>query len=257
MSHFALTVRLLRVSLVRDVGVRWIHPNVVGQEKNWMRIVAIAIAVACLLCGCDQPDKDTAEPRAEAVPEAIAPETPNVTQDAAPASPPIVSSARAQVGKTTIYDPAYVRLGYPGGDVPIDRGVCTDVVVRALRDALGMDLQKLVHDDMTAAFSKYPKIWGLRNPDRNIDHRRVPNLRCYFRRKGFSIAATKDKRDYLPGDLVTCTVPPNRPHIMIVSDRKTEEGLPLVIHNIGRGAAEEPGLFAFPVTGHYRIKREP
>ena len=221
-----------------------------------MRSTAIVVAVACLLCGCDQPEKGTGEPRSDDGAKAVAPETPRAAQEAVPASPPIVSAARAQVGRTTIYDPAYVRLDYPGGDVPIGRGVCTDVVVRALRDAVGMDLQKLVHEDMTAAFSKYPKIWGLRKPDPNIDHRRVPNLRRFFQRKGFSIAVTKDTRDYLPGDLVTCTVPPNRPHIMIVSDRKSEEGIPLVIHNIGRGATEEPGLFAFPLTGHYRIAHD-
>ena len=119
-----------------------------------------------------------------------------------------------------------------------------------------MDLQKLVHEDMKASFSKYPKIWGPNGPDRNIDHRRVPNLQCYFRRTGFSLAVTKQTRDYLPGDVVTCTVPPNRPHIMIVSDRSTPAGIPLVIHNIGSGAKEENRLFAFPLTGHYRIKTE-
>ena len=170
-------------------------------------------------------------------------------------SPAIVSAARAQVGRTTIYDPSYVRLDYPGGDVPIDKGVCTDVVVRALRDGLGMDLQKRVHEDMRVAFSRYPKIWGLRRPDANIDHRRVPNLRRYFQRKGYSLAVTTRPGDYLPGDLVTCTVPPNRPHIMIISDRKTVRGIPLVIHNIGRGAQEEDSLFAFPLTGHYRVER--
>ena len=119
-----------------------------------------------------------------------------------------------------------------------------------------MDLQKLVHEDMKAAFSKYPKIWRLKRPDPNIDHRRVPNLQCYLQRMGCSITVTKEKRDYLPGDLVTCTVPPNRPHIMIVSDRKTGEGIPLVIHNIGSGTKEENQLFEFPLTGHYRIRLE-
>ncbi|MFC1636471.1 DUF1287 domain-containing protein, partial [Planctomycetota bacterium] len=167
---------------------------------------------------------------------------------------PIVSAARDQIGKTTVYDPSYVRLDYPGGDVPINRGVCTDVVVRALRDSMNLDLQKLVHEDMTSAFSEYPKIWGLKKPDPNIDHRRVPNLRCYFERKDYSLPVTKEDDDYLPGDLVTCTVPPNRPHIMIISDKKSEEGVPFVIHNIGAGTREENRLFSFPITGHYRIK---
>jgi uncharacterized protein YijF (DUF1287 family) len=170
---------------------------------------------------------------------------------------PIVEAARNQIGKTIIYDGAYVGLAYPGGDVPIERGVCTDVIVRALRDGLDMDLQLLVHEDMQAAFSKYPKIWGLRRPDRNIDHRRVPNLQCYFQRSGYALTITKNKGDYLPGDVVTCTVPPNLAHLMIVSARKTTDGTPMVIHNIGRGTQEENRLFAFALTGHYRIKVEP
>ena len=181
--------------------------------------------------------------------------TPIVAQEAAHRAK-IVSAARSQIGKTTIYDPSYVGLKYPGGDVPIERGVCTDVVIRALRDALKVDLQKLVHEDMKAAFSQYPKRWGLSQPDRNIDHRRVSNLRKYFERKRYTIAVTKRKEDYLAGDLVTCTVPPNRPHIMIVSDKKTKEGVPWVIHNIGAGTQEEDRLFEFPITGHYRIKPE-
>ena len=173
---------------------------------------------------------------------------------AQPSANSIVAAARSQVGKTLSYDPAYVRLAYPMGDIPIEKGVCTDVVVRALRDARKMDLQKLVHEDMTAAFSAYPNNWGLTKPDRNIDHRRVPNLQKYFERKGYSVAVTKKPEDYLPGDLVTSTVTGNRPHIMIVSDKKTPQGTPLVIHNIGRGAQEEDFLFNFHITGHYRIK---
>ncbi|MBL7133421.1 MAG: DUF1287 domain-containing protein [Phycisphaerae bacterium] len=171
---------------------------------------------------------------------------------AAPTSA-IVAAARDQIGKTKIYDGSYVALKYPGGDVPIERGVCTDVVVRALRRSLKMDLQSLVHEDMKAAFRDYPRIWGLKKPDRNIDHRRVPNLRRYFERKGYSIGLTERKEDYRPGDVVTCTVPPNRPHMMIVSDRRAKDGTPLVIHNIGRGTKEEKRLFEFPLTGHYRI----
>ena len=125
-------------------------------------------------------------------------------------------------------------------------------MIRALR-LTGFDLQKLVHEDMKANFSKYPTIWGLRRTDRSIDHRRVPNLRTYFKRKGKSLAVTKDKADYLPGDLVTCTVAGKLPHIMIVSDKKDSNGVPLVIHNIGSGAKEEERLFDFPITGHYRF----
>lgn len=166
----------------------------------------------------------------------------------------IVGAARSQIGVTVSYDPAYVALSYPGGDLPREKGVCSDVVIRALREGKKMDLQKLVHEDMKANFAKYPKIWGLRRTDRNIDHRRVPNLRTYFKRKGCAVPVTKKPGDYQPGDLVTCTVPPNLPHIMIVSDRRSSRGVPLVIHNIGRGAREEDVLFAYPLTGHYRLK---
>ena len=107
---------------------------------------------------------------------------------------------------------------------------------------------------MRANFSKYPKIWGLRRTDKNIDHRRVPNLKTYFKRKGWSLAVTKKKADYKPGDLVTCTVAGKLPHIMIVSDVVDSEGTPMIIHNIGGGAREESRLFEFPLTGHYRIK---
>lgn len=165
----------------------------------------------------------------------------------------VVEAARAQVGRTKVYDGAYVALKYPGGDVPIERGVCTDVVIRALRTGRGMDLQKLVHEDMKRHFGAYPKLWGLKGTDRNIDHRRVPNLQTYFKRQGYAVAVTREKEDYRPGDLVTCTVPPNLPHIMVVSDRRSAEGVPLVIHNIGRGAREEDVLFTYPLTGHYRL----
>ena len=162
-------------------------------------------------------------------------------------------AARAQIGVTVLYDAAYTNLDYPGGDVSMDRGVCTDVVVRAMRKT-GLDLQKAVHEDMKRSFSAYPKLWGLRAPDRNIDHRRVPNLARFLERQGKKLPVTKTSADYLPGDIVTCTVPPHLPHIMIVSDRFSEEdpARPLIIHNIGQGAREEDRLFEFELTGHYR-----
>ncbi len=164
----------------------------------------------------------------------------------------IVGAARKQIGVTVAYDPAYVSLDYPGGDVPKERGVCTDVVIRALRAGLDDDLQKLVHEDMKTNFSRYPKIWGLSRPDKNIDHRRVPNLMAYFRRKHSSIPLTE--KSYLPGDIVTCIVPPNLPHVMIISDKKSADGQALVIHNIGGGTREEDRLGDFPITGHFRWK---
>lgn len=168
----------------------------------------------------------------------------------------IVAAARKQVGVTLNYDGTYVSLAYPNGDVPLDRGVCTDVIIRALRDALSADLQQLVHEDMRSHFSAYPKEWGLARTDSNIDHRRVPNLRAYFKRRGFELPLPKagDFAAFHTGDLVTCTVAATLPHIMIVSDHKTPEGRPLVIHNIGLGAREEDVLSNFPLTGHYRWK---
>ena len=167
----------------------------------------------------------------------------------------IVAAARKQIGVTVGYDPAYRRLAYPGGDVPRSSGVCTDVVIRALRDARKVDLQKLVHEDMKANFAKYPQNWELKKPDANIDHRRVPNLQCYFKRNGWSLKATKAASDYEPGDIVTVMVDGKLPHIMIVSDRKSAAGVPLAIHNIGSGTQEEDVLFAYPLTGHYRIPK--
>ena len=159
-----------------------------------------------------------------------------------------------QIGVTTIYDPAYVKLDYPGGDVPRDRGVCTDVVVRAYRDGLGLDLQRLVHEDMKRNFSAYPQNWGLPGPDANIDHRRVPNLTTFFRRKGADLGPATGAGDFLPGDLVSQLLPGNLAHIVIVSDVMSEDGAaPLVIHNIGAGARRENTLFSFDITGRYRF----
>ncbi|MDR2219055.1 MAG: DUF1287 domain-containing protein [Methylobacillus sp.] len=165
----------------------------------------------------------------------------------------LVQAAREQIGVTLHYDSGYTRLAYPAGDVPPERGVCTDVVIRAYRKAYDCDLQSLVHEDMVKAFSAYPKIWGMKRPDANIDHRRVPNLQTFFKRRNANLPVTNHGADYLPGDLVTLMLPGNLPHIMIVSDRKRSDGLPLVIHNIGRGAREEDYLFGAPRTGHYRF----
>lgn len=167
---------------------------------------------------------------------------------------PLVEAARAQVGVTLSYDSAYTKLAYPNGDVPRDRGVCTDVIIRALRESKGMDLQKLVHEDMKRAFSAYPKLWRLTTTDRNIDHRRVPNLQIYFQRNQQALPPSHNPANYKPGDIVTSLVGGNLPHIMLVSDKQSAKGVPLVIHNIGRGAQEEDVLFEYPITGHYRLK---
>ena len=168
----------------------------------------------------------------------------------------LTAAARAQVGVTVIYDPAYAKLTFPGGDVPRDRGVCTDVVIRALRDGWGIDLQLAVNRDMQADFAAYPGLWGLTSTDRNIDHRRVPNLRTLFAHIGAEVPLEEGPTPYLPGDIVTWTLPGNLDHIGIVSDRLTADGTPLVLHNIGRGAQEEDILFAYPMTHHYRIGKQ-
>jgi uncharacterized protein len=168
----------------------------------------------------------------------------------------LTDAARAQVGVTTVYDPAYVSLEFPGGDLPRERGVCTDVVIRALRDGWGVDLQLAVNRDMKADFAAYPSLWGLTQTDRNIDHRRVPNLQTLFARIGAEVPLEDGPAPYLPGDIVTWTLPGNLAHIGIVSDRLAEDGTPLILHNIGAGAREENILFAYPMTGHYRIGAE-
>jgi uncharacterized protein YijF (DUF1287 family) len=163
----------------------------------------------------------------------------------------IIQAAHAQVGVTVAYDPSYVSIPFPGGDVPLDRGVCTDVIIRAYR-SVGVDLQLLVNRDMRKAFPAYPRKWGLAKPDPNIDHRRVDNLAVFFARSGQSLPVTKDASDYRPGDLVTWRLADGRPHIGLVSDR-SGDGRPLMVHNIGAGAKVEDVLFAFTVTGHYRF----
>jgi uncharacterized protein YijF (DUF1287 family) len=168
----------------------------------------------------------------------------------------LIAAARAQIGVTHRYDGAYTRIAYPNGDVDPAVGVCTDVIIRAYRQAFGHDLQKALHEDMRAAFSAYPRHWGLTRPDPNIDHRRVPNLQTFLTRKG---ARQKASAAFRPGDLVTQMIAGRLPHIVIVSDRKSPDGTHhLVIHNIGNGAREEDMLFAHPITGHYRyFPRQP
>jgi uncharacterized protein YijF (DUF1287 family) len=168
----------------------------------------------------------------------------------------VIAAAVAQTRTPVRYDGSYRRIAYPGGDVPADVGVCTDVLVRAFR-AAGVDLQQRVHEDMARDFGAYPKFWGLARPDANIDHRRVPNLQAYFRRRGVAVRATNDARDYLAGDVVTWMLPGNLPHIGLVSDRRAEGSeRPLIAHNIGNGPELEDMLFRFTITGQYRYRGE-
>jgi uncharacterized protein len=166
----------------------------------------------------------------------------------------LVEAARQQVGVTLGYDGSYRRIAYPGGDVPPETGVCTDVLIRAYR-VLGIDLQVAVHEDMRGNFARYPQHWGLRGPDRNIDHRRVPNLEAFFRRRGASLPLSDDPADYRAGDVVSWRLPGGLPHIGIVSDRR-ENGRPLIIHNIGVGTREEDVLFAYRIEGRFRYLPE-
>lgn len=153
------------------------------------------------------------------------------------------------------YDPSYFSITYPNGDVPSDKGVCTDVIIRAYRK-LGIDLQKEVHEDMKAHFSAYPKTWGLSKPDRNIDHRRVPNLMTFFSRHGISKPITTNGKDYLPGDIVCWHLGEAITHIGIVSKKKSADGQDyLIVHNIGGGQVTEDCLFNFKIIGHYQYQK--
>lgn len=165
----------------------------------------------------------------------------------------IVDAARARTLVDVRYDPKYVSLSYPGGDVSPDTGVCTDVIIRTYRNAYQFDFQKAVHEDMRANFSKYPKSWGLKRPDKNIDHRRVPNLETFLKRQGAAVPITKDAADYLPGDIVSWRLGGRLPHIGIVSNKKSEWGTPLIIHNIGQGPVEDDLLFNTDINGHFRF----
>lgn len=166
----------------------------------------------------------------------------------------LIAAALAQTKEKVTYNGAYFKIAYPMGDVPAQYGVCTDVVIRAYRK-LGIDLQKLVHEDMRGNFSLYPakKNWGQNKTDTNIDHRRVPNLQTFFTRHGKKLTASNQPQDYQAGDLVTWMLPGNLPHIGIVTDQLSDDGLrPLIVHNIGAGPKLDDMLFDYAISGHYR-----
>lgn len=170
----------------------------------------------------------------------------------------LVDAALERTRHAVVYDGSYHSIAYPGGDVPADIGVCTDVVIRAYR-TIGVDLQLLVHEDMKRNFPAYPskRIWGLSGPDTNIDHRRVPNLQVFLARHGRLLQVSGEAGDYAPGDLVTWMLPGNLPHIGIVTDRcDRRTGNPLIVHNVGLGPQLEDKLFAYEITGHYRFLPE-
>ena len=172
--------------------------------------------------------------------------------NASPQLKQMLDGAIAQAGVTTEYDPAYVALEYPGGDVPEKTGVCSDVVVRAFRKA-GIDLQKEVHEDMQAARSSYSTKWGSNAPDKNIDHRRVLNLMRYFERQGKSLPISDDADDYKPGDIVAWELSSGVDHIGIVTNMMSDsDGRLLIVHNIGAGTRIEDVLLDWTIKGHYR-----
>lgn len=164
----------------------------------------------------------------------------------------IVLGARQEVSRQTVYDASYQHMTYPGGDVPPGRGACTDVIIRAMRNA-GLDLQVLIHEDMQCYFSAYPQLWGLKKPDSNIDHRRVPNLICFFKRQGksLSIQVQGNLDEWQWGDVVIWRFPNGLLHCGVISDRKNEAGMPLVIHNCDV-AREQDILTYWEIIGHYR-----
>ena len=189
--------------------------------------------------------------RGPAVPQN--PTTKALPDNASPQLKQMLEGAIAQAGVTTSYDPAYVALEYPGGDVPENTGVCSDVVVRAFRKA-GIDLQKQVHEDIKAARSAYPNKWGANAADKNIDHRRVLNLMTYFTRQGKSLSITNNAADYQPGDVVSWELSSGIDHIGIVTNMLSESpDRYLIVHNIGAGTRIEDVMFAWTIKGHYRV----
>lgn len=165
------------------------------------------------------------------------------------------NAALSIIDSEVIYTPEYVGIKYPNGDVPPKTGVCTDVVIRAYRK-LAIDLQKEVHEDMKANFSMYPKIWGLKTTDKNIDHRRVPNLEVFFTRKGEKLAFSQNPNEYKTGDLVTWMIAEKLPHIGIVTHKKSADGKRnLIVHNVGGGQVLEDCLFSWRIVGHFRYEK--
>jgi uncharacterized protein len=179
-------------------------------------------------------------------------ETRPLPANSSPQLPLIMTGAAEQVGKTLSYDPSYQSIDYPNGDVPLETGVCTDVIIRAFRKA-SVDLQKSVHEDMAKNFAAYPTKWGLSQTDANIDHRRVPNLQTYFSRQGKALPIKSNSNNFLPGDVVTWDLGNGTDHVGIVVNvwYKPSKRY-LIVHNIGSGARMEDVLFAWKITGHYR-----
>ena len=223
-----------------------------GSESNEMKkayirsfpVLAFALLLAAA-CQVQQAAKPLKPPQTQT-------ETRALPVNSSPQLKLVIDGATDQIGKTTTYDASYQKLEYPNGDVPIETGVCSDVIVRAFRQS-GIDLQKDVHEDMKGNFSAYPTRWGLKGPDANIDHRRVPNLETYFSRKGKSLSTTSGPENFLPGDIITWDLGTGQDHVgMVVNVWYKPSQRYLIVHNIGAGTRMEDVLFAWKITGHYR-----
>jgi len=205
------------------------------EKPRW---ILIAFLVTCCASGSDRSQAQATQPTTTSRQQFLR---------------ALVAAAVERTHHSVHYDPAYVRIPYPGGDVPPDTGVCTDEIIRSYR-AVGVDLQKEVHEDMERNFSAYPRKWHwlLGHTDPNIDHRRVPNLIVFFHRHGETLPITTHADDYQPGDLVTWDLGGGVPHIGIVVDRKGDDQRHMIVHNIGRGPQMEDVLFKWKITGHFR-----
>ena len=221
--------------------------------NNYVPITRFATAaLVCftllMLPGCQRPHEKRAVNVVTPPPSVTRP----LPATASPQLKQFIEGAVEQSKVTTGYDPSYVKLDYPNGDVPGDTGVCSDVVVRAFRK-VGIDLQKDLHEDMGRAWSEYPKRWGARTTDSNIDHRRVLNLATYFTRQGKTVPVSDNRADYLPGDVVAWQLSDGVEHIGILTNLASESDKHyLVVHNIGSGARIEDMLLAWKIIGHYR-----
>jgi len=208
------------------------------------------LTLVILMCaGCA---RQTAEMRRPLKPPEEQTEVRALPANSSPKLKVVIDGAVEQVGRTTGYDPSYQKISYPNGDVPIETGVCSDVIVRAFREA-GIDLQEDVHEDMKKNFAAYPGRWGLSGPDPNIDHRRVPNLMTYFTRQGKSLSTGGSSDNFLPGDIVTWDLGGGTDHIGMIANLwyKPSQRY-LIVHNIGGGTRMEDALFSWKITGHYR-----
>jgi uncharacterized protein len=217
------------------------------NDRFLVQIGKISLIFSCLfgLLGCDGGERKISQIASNdpPKPESIVIDNSQIKQ--------ILANAIEQTKITRSYDPAYVRLKYPGGDVPMETGVCTDVVIRGWR-SIGIDFQKEIHEDMSRNFAAYPKMWGLTKPDRNIDHRRVPNIMKWLERQGKSIQIDRNSNSYLPGDIVTWDLKGGQQHIGIVTNIRATPDRFAIVHNIADGAKVEDILFNWQIIGHYR-----